>query len=246
MFILYLLAGELGTCHAAWVAVTSSRLALAFVLWHGLAHAQQVPDTLEQRLVACAACHGKKGEGLKANEYYPRIAGKPARYLFNQLVNFRERRRQSPAMNYMVGFLSDDYLRDIARYYAMQPPRYPAPQEKPSGEVQARGEALMQRGDPVRKIPACAACHGERLTGMEPAIPGLVGLEVHYIGAQMGAWRNRLRRAQAPDCMANIASLLIPGDVEAIAAYLASLPPPAHAEPLPAGSLKLPMECGGA
>src|ERR1041385_2993775 len=145
ILVLYPLAGHLGTCHAVWVAVKCSRLALAALLWSAPAHAQQVPDTLEQRLVACAACHGKNGEGLKTNEYYPRIAGKPARYLFNQLVNFRERRRQSPAMNYMVGFLSDDYLRDIARYYAMQPPRYPAPQEKPSSEVQARASPGWSR-----------------------------------------------------------------------------------------------------
>jgi cytochrome c553 len=224
-----------------------ARCILALIAWPlaVLAQAAPVPDTLEQRLAACAACHGKSGEGLKANEYYPRIAGKPAGYLYNQLVNFRERRRQSPAMNYMVAYLSDDYLRDIARHYSLLPPAYPPPQEKPSGEMLTRGEALMQRGDPARKIPACAACHGKRLTGMEPAIPGLMGLEAQYVGAQMGAWRNRLRRAQEPDCMANIASLLVPGDIEAIAAYLASLPFPTIAEPLPAGSLKLPMACGG-
>lgn len=222
-----------------------SHLAAAVLAWAGAVHAQQVEDTLERRLAACAACHGKRGEGLKAKEYYPRIAGKPAGYLYNQLVNFRERRRQSPAMNYIVAFLSDDYLRDIARHYAMQPPAYPEAQEKPSSEMLARGEALMQRGDPARKVPACAACHGKRLTGMEPAIPGLVGLEAQYIGAQMGAWRNRLRRAQEPDCMANIASLLVPGDIEAIAAWLA-IQPVRISEPLPAGSLKLPMECGGA
>jgi len=215
------------------------------VVWCGLAQAQQVPDTLEQRLAACAACHGKNGEGLKANEYYPRIAGKPAGYLFNQLVNFRERRRRSPAMNYIVAFLSDDYLRDIARHYALLPPAFPSPEVRASSEVRARGEALMKRGDPARKIPACTACHGERLTGMAPAIPGLVGLEVNYIAAQMGAWRTDLRRAQAPDCMADIASRLGPGDIEAIAAYLGSLPPPGHAEPLAPGSLRLPLECSG-
>lgn len=221
-----------------------SALAAAILLGSGLAHAQQVPDTLEQRLAACAGCHGKKGEGLKANEYYPRIAGKPAGYLFNQLVNFREHRRQSPAMNYIVAFLSDDYLRDIARHYAMQAPAFPPPEQQPSSEVRARGEALMKRGDAVRKIPACTACHGERLTGMAPAIPGLVGLEVNYIAAQMGAWRNGLRRAQAPDCMADIASRLEPGDIEALAAWLAFQPVELPG-PLPAGSLKLPMECGG-
>jgi cytochrome c553 len=195
--------------------------------------------------LACAACHGKLGEGLKANEYYPRIAGKPAGYLYNQLVNFRERRRQSPVMNYIVAYLSDDYLREIAGYYAKLQPAAPPPAPTPAGQVLVRGETLMMQGDRARNIPACAACHGKALTGMQPAIPGLVGLDAQYIGAQMGAWRNKTRRAQEPDCMANIASLLVPGDISAIAAWLSSRPAYHKEAPLPAGALKLPMECGG-
>jgi cytochrome c553 len=213
-------------------------------------HAQGSPprDTLEQRLMACTACHGKHGEGLNAKEYYPRIAGKPAGYLHNQLLNFRERRRESPVMNYMVGFLSEDYLREIAQYFSKLAPAYPPPAPPASPEALARGETLMTRGDPARKIPACAACHGQTLTGMEPFIPGLLGLDAQYIGAQMGAWRNKTRRAQEPDCMASIASLLQPGDIPAIAAWLAAQPPPAasgKAAALPARPLVLPMDCGG-
>ena len=205
-----------------------------------------VPDTLEQRVLACAGCHGAKGEGLKANEYYPRIAGKPAGYLFNQLVNFRERRRHSPVMNYMVASLSDDYLREIAQYYAALPPTFPPAVPAPPGPVLARGEALMTKGDPARKIPACIECHGKALTGMSPAIPALAGLDAQYIAAQMGAWRNKARRAKSPDCMADIAALLVPGDISAVAAWLAVQAPAAGAaEPLPAGSLKLPTNCGG-
>lgn len=215
------------------------------VLLAAAAAAQAVEDTMEQRLRACAACHGKQGEGVKANEYYPRIAGKPAGYLYNQLVHFRDRRRQSPAMNYIVAHLSDDYLREIAEYYAKLAPLYPRSEQPPAPEVLARGEALMLRGDSLRKIPACTGCHGRGLGGMEPAIPGLVGLEAAYIAAQMGAWRNGLRRAQEPDCMATIAKALVPGDIAAIAAWLASRPA-ADAKPLASGSLKLPMECGGA
>jgi cytochrome c553 len=224
--------------------ITLATLLMAFL---GAAHAQPSPvkDTLEQRLAACAGCHGPRGEGLKAAEYYPRISGKPAGYLYNQLLNFRERRRHSPAMNYMAALLSDEYLREIAGHYARLPPAYAPAQEKGSSDVLARGEALMLRGDSLRKIPACTACHGKALGGMEPAIPGLLGLEAQYIGAQMGAWRTKLRRAQEPDCMASIASLLVPGDIAAIAAWLASRPVE-DSRPLPPGSLKLPMECGGA
>jgi hypothetical protein len=44
--------------------------------------------------------------------------------------------------------------------------------------------------------------------------------------------------------MASIASLLVPGDISAIAAWLGSRPAE-NPKPLPGGSLKLPMECGG-
>jgi cytochrome c553 len=69
----------------------------------------KVPDTIAQRVVACTTCHGK--EGRATNEgYFPRIAGKPAGYLYNQLVNFRDGRRDYPLMTYLVEHLTDSYL----------------------------------------------------------------------------------------------------------------------------------------
>lgn len=203
----------------------------------------QVPDTLEQRLLACAACHGKQGEGMRS-EFYPRLAGKPAGYLYNQLLNFRERRRRFDVMNYMVSYLSDAYLHEIAEYYANLHPPYPPPVPAASAEALARGEMLVIKGDAGRNIPPCNACHGEALTGLAPAIPGLIGLSPGYVGKQMGAWRVRERKAEQPDCMAQIAALLDPGDISAIVAYLAAQRPPAGAPPTLNPSTKLPLECG--
>ena len=146
----------------------------------GDATAQQpakIPDTIEQRMAACAICHGKQGEGIRKNEYYPRLAGKPAVYLYNQLLNFRERRRDIPIMTYMVAYLSEPYLREIADYYAGLRPPFPPPATAAPKEALARGEKLVTAGDPAREIPACAACHGKALTGLEPAVPALVGLQ---------------------------------------------------------------------
>jgi len=204
----------------------------------------QVPDTLEQRLLACAACHGKQGEGVQKNEAYPRLAGKPDGYLYNQLVNFRERRRHYAVMNYMVAYLADDYLREIAQYYAGLRPPYPPRAITASNDVLARGEALVKHGDPARKLPACVDCHGPALTGMAPAIPGLTGLAPLYIGHQMGAWRARQRRAKEPDCMAHIAALLGPEEISAVAAWLAKQPPPDAAPTKLTEPSKLPLECG--
>ncbi len=54
-------------------------------------------EAMAARVQACTACHGKEGRASSAG-YLPRIAGKPAGYLYNQLVNFREGRRQNAAM----------------------------------------------------------------------------------------------------------------------------------------------------
>ena len=105
----------------------------------------------------------------------------------------------------------------------------------------ARGEALVMQGDPARGIPACVACHGERLTGVAPAIPGLLGLPRDYLNAQFGAWRNGARRAHAPDCMAEIAGRLTVADVGAVSAWLASQPVPAGAKPAARPSTELPL-----
>ena len=220
---------------------------LLLALGAGGAGAQtpKVPDSLEQRVLACAICHGKQGEGIQKNEYYPRLAGKPAGYLYNQLVSFRERRRDVPIMTYMVAYLSDPYLREMAEYYANLRPPYPIPAGSGSKALLARGEALVTRGDPARNIPACAACHGEALTGMEPAIPGLVGLHRDYVAGQMGSWKVGRRKSEAPDCMAQVASRLTPDDIAAVNAWLATRRVAPDARPAPAGSLKLPLECGG-
>lgn len=213
-----------------------------------------VPDTMAQRLAACTSCHGSTpagdagtNAGTGERRYYPRIAGKPAGYLYNQLLNFREGRRQYPLMTWMVGHLSDDYLREIAAYFSSQ--HLPAPVLSraglPAAELE-RGRQLVTRGDPALGIPACIACHGERLTGALPAIPGLVGLPRDYINAQFGAWRNGSRRAHAPDCMAAIASRLSLSDVAAVSGWLASEPLPEDAAPAAAPARPLPLACGSA
>ena len=182
-------------------------------------------DTIDQRLIACAACHGKQGEGIRQNEYYPRIAGKPAEYLYRQLVNFRDGRRTYPQMVYLVRHLSDEYLREIATYYSkLQPPFPTAIPPSSTKDALARGEALVRKGDPSKGIPACAACHGTALTGMLPGIPGLVGLDPYYVYAQMGSWQRGIRHANEPDCMAQIATKLSGADTSAITAYLAYQP----------------------
>lgn len=91
-------------------------------------------------------------------------------------------------MNYLLVYLPEDYLKKMAEYFAAQRPPLPAPADSDlSKDVLAHGEALVTKGDAARSIPACSSCHGPHLTGMEPAIPGLLGLRAKYIRAQLNA-----------------------------------------------------------
>lgn len=201
-----------------------------------------LPDTMEQRVIACASCHAKD-HGKDA--FFPRISGKPAGYLYNQLINFREGRRQYPLMTYMVDHLPDAYLHEVADYFSTQ--HLKAPPVQPTDVAQAvleRGKLLVTQGDKAIKVPACIACHGEKLTGVAPAIPGLAGLPRDYVNAQFGAWKNKTRRANAPDCMADVANRLSLADVAAISSWLGARPLPLDPAPAAAVARPLPLACG--
>ncbi|WP_428293811.1 c-type cytochrome [Hydrogenophaga sp.] len=220
-------------------------VAVACALLQGAA-AAPFEDTMAQRMLACTACHGPQGRAA-ADGYYPRLAGKPADYLYNQLLNFRDGRRTYRLMTGMVDPLSDAYLLEIARHFAALEVPYPAPAPaKATVQEFQRGEQLALRGDASRGLPACVACHGSALTGVLPATPGLLGLPRDYLNAQLGAWRTGLRKAHTPDCMADVAQRLAPADIAAVSAWLSTRPLPAHTRAVAPGSVPLPLRCGTA
>jgi cytochrome c553 len=202
------------------------------------------PADMAERVQACTPCHGVEGKGTN-DAYFPRLAGKPAGYLYNQLEAFKSGRRKYPPMNYLLAYLTDDYLKQFADYFADQRPALP--EQSPPDVSQAvldHGHVLVTQGDLDRSIPACVSCHGGALTGQSPGIPGLLGLRASYISAQLGGWRYGTRTAIAPDCMQLVAGHLTEDDVRAVAAYLANQHQPADPAPSAAGSYSLPFACG--
>ena len=225
---------------------------LLWVLWsaslllarQAVAAPALIDDTLARRLAACTVCHGKEGRAAP-DGYRPRLAGKPAGYLFNQLQNFRDGRRHFGAMVSLVDPLSDDYLLAIATYFAALDLPYAAPPSaSPSPGTLERGRRLALQGDVVKGLPACTACHGAALTGVLPNTPGLLGLPQDYLVGQLGAWVNGQRRAHAPDCMAQVAQKLTDGDVSAVSAWLAQQAVPAASQAVAATATALPWRCG--
>jgi cytochrome c553 len=201
-------------------------------------------DSMAQRALACTGCHGREGRA-SSDGFYPRIAGKPAGYLYNQLLNFRDGRRSFVLMTHLLQHLSDDYLQEMARYFADLDLPYPPPQAAGIDALALeRGRALVLNGDESRGIPACAQCHGAALTGVAPAIPGLLGLPRDYLNSQFGAWRIGLRKAQEPDCMAQVARQLAPEDIAALTAWLAAQPVPTSWKPADSLPAPMPLRCG--
>lgn len=230
-------------CVAPGLAAIAALLAM---FWLGPAAASAVRDldTMAQRMLPCAACHGEQGRAT-SDGYYPRIAGKPAGYLYRQLLNFREGRRLHAQMSYLLQRQSDAYLREMAEYFSELSLPYPPPTPAVvDAATLQRGRHLVEEGDDTRGIPSCQACHGERLTGVAPDVPGLLGLPYDYLMSQFGAWQQGNRRALSPDCMAEIAHRLQPEEIAASAAWLAAQPMPADAHPAAGFPQPLPMRCG--
>lgn len=188
------------------------------------AFAAKVPNTLQQRVKACTACHGEHGGG-GGKDFYPRLGGQHAGYLFRQLVQFREHVRAYPVMQYMVNRLPDSYLHEIAVYFSQQNPPYPpVTRNAVDPAMIAYGRDLATHGNWRTGVPACAACHGGNLEGTAPYIPDLLGQPIAYINAQLGGWAAGTRGPKG-DVMRWVASDLSQFDIRALDAYLATLRP---------------------
>lgn len=183
-----------------------------------------VPDTMTERVRACTICHHHGDSNQERNTYYPRIAGKPEGYLFNQLRHFRDGRRYHQPMALLLENMTDDYLRAIAHYFSQLDIPYSAPEliNLKSHEIDL-AEKLIRLGDPQRNIPGCSSCHGDTLMGTAPYVPGLLGLTSAYLTAQLSGWRSgSLIRGQVTNCMSEIAKQLSYDEIIAISRWLAS------------------------
>lgn len=231
------------TCHARSLSRRIAAVVWLLVMLTASPLVSAAPKDIADRVQACAGCHGEAGRVPASEDYFPSIAGKPAGYLYEQLINFRHGRRHHEIMHAMFAVLSDSYLYEIAEYYAAQTPRV-APPSRASSDATTGAEGLIRKGDPERDLPACTACHGERLLGASPTIPGLLGLRSEYLAAQLGAWREGTRRAAAPDCMHTIAQRLTSDEIDRVSRWLASQAYPAGEKPRQGLPEPLPLPCG--
>ena len=237
LFIAAAISGVSSVIAAASDGIPSSKAAPATPV--------NVPDTMAERVKPCTVCHGQ-ADRVGRDAYYPRIAGKPEGYLFNQLRDFRDGRRYYRPMTLLLANVSDEYLREMAAYFSGLRQPYPPPEQVISSPTEIRqAQKLVQQGDATRDIPACIECHGKQLMGTAPFIPGLLGLPRIYIAAQFGAWKNGgVMRGQESNCMSDIARQLTIEETNVVAAWLAAQPVPENAGPADALPPQMAQRCG--
>jgi cytochrome c553 len=204
-----------------------------------------VTDSMQERDEACTACHGSSTQA-STDGFSPRIAGKPAGYLFNQLVSFRDGRRAYPPMVYLVQYMSDDYLREMAAYFAGLDLPYPPPEAVSlAPETLARVRAIIERGD----APPAACPHAWIATvRASPApsrpfrvfsdCPGITWPSNSAPGARVDC--ARFHRIAWPRSRAGSRPRTCP----VLAAWLASQPVPSAMKPRPRRARPLPLQCG--
>lgn len=162
---------------------------------------------------ACIGCHGAHGHSQ--HQGYPTLAGQPASYLAAQLKRFASGERVNPNMGPLAMSLSEAEIEQLSEYFAKQSATENR-SFKPDPALREKGEKLAANG-------GCAACHGEGLLGHDQ-FPRLAGQGHDYLLAQLDAFAQG-RRQDPTGVMTVISASLSEGDRQALAHYLAALPP---------------------
>lgn len=168
---------------------------------------------------SCNTCHGRTG--VTDDAIFPNLAGQAATSIYKQLQDFRSGRRNPVVMGVYVAGLTDEDVRDLAVHYASLPMPVARTSRLPSA-VDVGSRRLVEFGDPMRGIPACAACHGP--AGYVTAAPPLHGQQRAYLEVQLQAFASDTRHNDIGAQMRGIARALTPQEIASLAAYYAGAP----------------------
>lgn len=176
----------------------------------------------------CASCHGETGVAPSRN--YPSLAGQREAYTYKMLLDYRDARRneqtgQANIMLEIVRLMTEQDMADVAAFYAAQagPQSGLANPGKADDATQAV-ERLVRKGDPSRLLTPCASCHGAAGEGGKNETPALAGQVREYLVRTLRAYKAGLRDNDVNEGMAQFAASLTEQEIEALAAYYASLP----------------------
>ena len=186
-----------------------------------------------QKAAACYACHG--ANGAPTAPLFPRLSGQRPEYLYHRLVSFhladpKDTYYSASPMTPLAAHLTDQDMRDLAIYFATQPPQAVA--ATASETAPDRGKEIFLAGEPSRGIPPCRGCHGTDANGSRvrlgqyAAYPSLRGQSAPYLIARLKSYRDGLPHDTSNALiMGGVARNLDDQSIEALAAWLSSLTP---------------------
>ena len=177
-----------------------------------------------QLVESCAACHGADGNSISTD--WPKLSGQNQRYLYEQLMYFRDGDRMNALMMSVTPYLqtlNDDDLKNIAAFYSQY--KTSVGQAKNDEELLSLGTQLYRFGNIKKQIPACTSCHavygqGNSLAGY----PAVSGQQIGYLTSSLKAYRSKERNSgESSIIMQSIAENLTDYEIEALANYMHGL-----------------------
>ena len=100
-------------------------LALAAVALPVMAQSVDKPA----KVAICAACHGENGVAIAP--IYPNLAGQYETYIANALHDYHDGKRSNAIMNAQASSLSNDDIKQLARWFSSQPAKVYTPKKTP-------------------------------------------------------------------------------------------------------------------
>jgi cytochrome c553 len=162
------------------------------------------------KVEVCAACHG--ADGNSTNPLYPNLAQQTARYIYLELKDFKEGRRNDPLMSPVAKTLDQSEMLALADWYSKQ-------KEKPTNFK--ADPAKVEAGRKVADAVLCSMCHGGDFVGQNE-IPREAGQHYEYIRKQLLDFKNKRRTNDAGN-MTSVTSTLSDEEIDQLAQFVANL-----------------------
>ncbi len=174
----------------------------------------------KEKSMLCQGCHNEDGNSTEA--MIPKIAGQYAQYIQKQIRNFQSGKRKHEIMGSVAATIVERQdLLDISAWFASQKKMKGAQ----ASDTQA-GKKLFLEGNAVSGVYGCVNCHGADGKGLAPGnsvFPVIGGQHKAYLVGQLSNFRKGDRSNDPAGIMGDIAELLSPAEIEAVADYVSGL-----------------------
>ena len=188
------------------------RTAAALTLTAGWILVGQAEDEPAAHKLAepCFACHGPDGNSTIPD--FPVLAGQSWRYIYIELKDFKEGRRNDPVMSPIATALSREDMMALGNFFEARKPK----------PIDFKADpARVAAGKKTSDVVLCPMCHLGEFKGQNE-IPRVAGQWPQYTRKQLHDFKEKRRTNDAGN-MTSVARTLSDEDIENLAHYMANL-----------------------